>query len=51
MTAAWVLIFIQIYQTVPLIGMPATNVQPVYFRTKAACDAVGDYVLNKRERT
>lgn len=26
--------------TVPIIGMPAIGVQPIYFHTKAACDAV-----------
>ena len=40
MSGAWVLIFIQISQAIPVIGMPAMNVQPIYFQTKAACDAV-----------
>lgn len=40
MTGAWVLIFIQISQSVPIFGAPAVNVQPIYFQTKAACDAV-----------
>jgi len=37
---AWVLIFVQISQSIPLLGAPAVNVQPIYFQTKEACDAV-----------
>lgn len=33
---AWVLIFIQVSGFI----QPSMNVQPIYFHTKAACDAV-----------
>lgn len=49
--AAWVLIFVQISQSIPLIGMPAVNVQPIYFQTKAACDAVALEFNNGPEPT
>ena len=40
MTAAWVLIFVQLSQSVPLIGGVMMNVQPIYFQTREACATV-----------
>lgn len=36
----WVLIFVQLSQAVPVVGSVGVNVQPIYFRTKDACDLV-----------
>jgi len=47
----WVLIFIQISQTIPVIGQPAVNVQPIYFLTKEACDTVAAEFNNGPEPT
>lgn len=49
MMGSWVLIFVQISQSVPVFGAPAVNVQPVYFQTKAACDAVAGEFNNGPE--
>lgn len=45
----WVLIFVQISQSVPIFGVPAVNVQPIYFQTQAACAAVANEFNNGPE--
>lgn len=36
----WVLIFVQLSQSVPIVGPVAVGVQPIYFQTETACRAV-----------
>lgn len=48
---SWVLIFISLHQSVPIIGQVQVGTQPVYFHTKAACDAVAAEFNNGPEPT